>query len=79
MPSTSTEVIRFDRENFYLIQQKLGKRPGDKTVDPFYLRKGLADRPYFWDTKTKKWRLLSLGDTIIVDEDGPRLEKVPKR
>lgn len=76
--STATAIV-FSRENFHKIQQKLGKRPGDKYIDPFFLRRGLADRPYFWDENKKKWHLVSLGDVIHVEEgEFPWLEKKPR-
>lgn len=62
--------IIFSKEGYHHIQQVLGKRPGDYRMDPYYLRKGMADKPYFWNYLTKKWELLRLGDVFIIDDEG---------
>lgn len=66
----------FAKENFHLIQQVLGKRPGNKYVDPYYLRTGLADKPYFWNNERKRWELVSLGDLFIINDDGS-VDRIP--
>jgi hypothetical protein len=63
------EII-FDKYNFYKVQKLLGKRPGDKILDPFYIRTGIGDRPYFWNDETKKWERMSLGDVLTIHDDG---------
>lgn len=62
--------ILIDRDNYYKVQKLLGKRPGDKILDPYYLRTGIGDRPYFWNDVTKKWERVSLGDLFTIHEDG---------
>lgn len=60
----------FAKENFRVIQQTLGKRPGNYKVDPYLLRKGINDKPYFWNDTTRKWELVRLGDLFIIEDDG---------
>lgn len=60
----------YDGYNFDSIQQNLGERPGGYRVDPFYLRKGMANKPYFWNDETKKWERVRLGDMFRVTEEG---------
>jgi hypothetical protein len=60
----------FAKENFHLIQKVLGKRPGNYHTDPYYLRTGMADKPYFWDAKRKVWKMVRLGDLFIINDDG---------
>lgn len=62
--------ILFDKYNYYKLQQLLGKRPGDKILDPYYIRTGIADRPYFWNDERKKWERMSLGDLFTIHDDG---------
>jgi hypothetical protein len=57
-------------DNFDEVQLFLGKRPGDYRTDPYYLRKGMANKPYFWDEPAKKWRLVRLGDEFYKRDDG---------
>jgi hypothetical protein len=68
--------ILFSKENFTTIQKFLGKRPGDKYVDPYYLRTSLADKPYFWNDTRKRWELVSLGDLFILNDDGS-VDRIP--
>ena len=64
-------MIVFDY-NFLELQQYLGKRPGDKFVDPYYLRKSGTgvDKPYFWNNYTKKWERINPGDKFYFDDNG---------
>lgn len=62
------EPIVFDGENFVKVQEHLGKRPGDYTIDPFFIRQGWAHKPFFWDESTKKWLRVSIGDTFYVKD-----------
>ncbi len=66
----------FSSENFKVIQQVLGKRPGNKHVDPYYLRTSMADKPYFWNDTRKRWERVSLGDLFIINDDGS-VDRVP--
>jgi hypothetical protein len=52
------------------IKRVLGKRPGDYVLDPYYLRKGIGDKPYFWDEENRRWRMVRLGDLFTIEEDG---------
>ena len=63
------EII-FSKERFKHQQELLGKRPGDYRLDPYYLRTGIADKPYFWNDSTRKWERVSLGDLFTVHDDG---------
>lgn len=69
------DYIKYD-SNFKEVQEFLGKRPGDKFVDPFYLRRGLAEKPYFWNQFTKKWELVHAGDWFSKDSTGAYREPV---
>jgi hypothetical protein len=60
----------YDGYNFSKIQEALGERPGGYRVDPDYLRKSWADRPYFWDKDKKKWRMIHIGDLFYIDDEG---------
>lgn len=60
----------FDGYNLQEISKAYGPRPGEYTVDPNYVRTGMANKPYFWDAYRKKWELIRLGDTFFMDEDG---------
>jgi hypothetical protein len=66
----------FDKHNFHVIQQVLGKRPGDKYVDPYYLRTSVMDKPYFWNADRGRWELVSLGDLFIINDDGS-VDRIP--
>lgn len=56
--------------NFRHVQSVLGPRPGDKILDPFYLRKSIGDKPYFWNDDRKKWELVRIGDVFEINIDG---------
>lgn len=63
------EVI-YDKYNHLKIRKLLGKRPGDFILDPYYLRTGMADKPYFWNVDTRRWEMVRLGDVFTIHEDG---------
>lgn len=66
--------------DFYKLQQFLGKRPGDYNLDPYYVRRGMGNKPYFWDAINKKWRDVRLGDKFYFDDYGIAVqEKVSER
>lgn len=69
MESTQSS-IEYNADNFYAIQKFLGERPGGYRIDPYYLRKGMADKPYFWDAEKKKWISVRVGDRFYVNELG---------
>jgi hypothetical protein len=54
-------------ENFVEIQRWAGKRPGNKMVDPYYLKHGMGQKCYFWEGR---WILLNPGDMIYKRADG---------
>lgn len=58
----------YDGENFSIIQETLGERPGGYSVDAYYLKKGWNNKPYFWDANERKWKLVRLGDMFRVVE-----------
>lgn len=60
----------FSRENFHKLKALLGPRPGGYRLDPDYLRTGMGDKPYFWNSETKKWEGLRLGDVLVIEDDG---------
>lgn len=60
----------YDGENFNRIQQALGKRPGNYRVDPFYLRRGIAQKIYFWNDYDRKWMLVHMGDLFWLNNEG---------
>ena len=62
--------VIYDRNNYFKLQRLLGKRPGDKILDPYYLRTGIGDQPYFWNDERKKWERVSQGDMFTIHEDG---------
>lgn len=68
--------LLYSRESYHTIQQVLGKRPGNKHVDPYYLRTSMADKPYFWNHERKRWELVSLGDLFIINDDGS-VDRIP--
>ena len=62
--------------NYHIIQEFLGKRPGDYKVDPYYLRTAMGGKPYFWDYYRKVWIAIRRGDKFYFDNDGiPVMEK----
>lgn len=60
----------FAKDNFLNLQKVLGERPGEYRLDPFYLRKALADKPMFWNYEKKIWERVSLGDVFVIDDEG---------
>lgn len=62
--------IVFTKHEFFKIQRVLGERPGDYHTDPFYLRTGIADKPYFWNADRRKWEMVRLGDVFTLHDDG---------
>lgn len=64
------EPIVYDGTNFTKIQALLGERPGDYTIDKWFLREGWAHKPYFWDEKTRKWLRVSIGDMFYKTSSG---------
>lgn len=64
--------LMYDGYNFSKIQQELGERPGGYRVDPYYLRRGIAQKPYFWDALRKKWVIVRLGDSFYMENNIPR-------
>lgn len=62
----------YDGYNIHRIQQELGERPGGYRVDPYYIRYGIAHKPYFWDAVEKKWLLINLGDSFFLEDGIPR-------
>lgn len=60
----------YDGENFHKLQQELGPRPGGYRTDPNYLRRGIANKPYFWNAYKKKWLMLKIGDLIYINDEG---------
>jgi hypothetical protein len=68
--------ILFTKEEFFAIQKALGKRPGNYHLDPYYLRTGMGDKPYFWDAERKRWKMVRLGDLFVINEDGS-IDHVP--
>lgn len=64
---------------FHRLQVFLGKRPGDYITDPNYLRKGMGNKPYFWDAINKKWRDIRIGDIFYFDNDGIAVQERPKK
>lgn len=64
------EVMTWNLDNLKELQQFLGPRPGNKHVDPMYIRTGHGNKVYCWDDYSKKWKLVSPGDTFFKREDG---------
>ena len=60
----------FSKENYHKLKRLLGNRPGGYRLDPDYLRTGIGDKPYFWNSEKKKWELVRLGDILTIHEDG---------
>lgn len=52
------------------LQEFLGKRPGGYRIDPFYIRTGIAHKPYFWDDYNRKWVMVKVGDKFYFDDEG---------
>lgn len=67
----------YDGENFSQIQRHLGPRPGGYRVDVFYLRRGIGNKPYFWNDFTSKWQRVQLGDVFFWDDETDRPYKTP--
>lgn len=70
MIGTQEVVYENDDKSFRKLQEFLGKRPGNYRIDPFYVRQGMAHKPYFWDDYNRKWVLIKLGDRFRIDEYG---------
>lgn len=69
--NVEADSVTYEGErNFHELQMFLGKRPGEYRVDPFYVRKSMGNKPYFWDDIDKKWRDIRIGDTFYFDNDG---------
>lgn len=66
------EVRTWDFDHFTEIQEWLGKREGGKYhVDPYYIKRGIGgQKAYLWDSYSKKWKLLHIGDVIFKRLDG---------
>jgi hypothetical protein len=60
----------YDGYNLFKIEEEFGLRPGGYRVDPNYVRRGIAGKPYFWNNYTKKWTLIRLGDSFFRDDEG---------
>lgn len=53
-----------------ILQDFLGKRPGNYRVDPFYIRTGIAGKPYLWDDYNRRWVMVRKGDVFGFDDHG---------
>lgn len=60
-------IIYQGEHNYTAVERFVGRRPGDKKVDPFYVKKGWGNKTYFWDGR---WILLHPGDMIYKRADG---------
>lgn len=58
------------RTNIETLMAKFGNRPGDYSIDPYWFRRGMGNKPYVWDNKNKKWRLIRIGDEFDWDDEG---------
>ena len=77
-----SRTMTYDGENaLKKLQEFLGKRPGGYRIDPYYVRTGIAHKPYFWDDYNRKWVMIKIGDTFKFDDYGIAIripaEKVP--
>lgn len=72
MTTTQEDEVRiWDPEKYVELQKWLGLREGGtKYIDPYYVRKGMGNKAYCWDDFSKKWRILSPGDTVFKRADG---------
>lgn len=59
-----------DRANIKGLQKTFGERPGNYSVDRFYFRTGIGNKPYYWDDYERKWKLLKDGMEFELDDDG---------
>lgn len=67
-----------DPKSIRVLQDFLGKRPGNYRVDPFYIRTGIAGKPYLWDDYNRRWVMLRKGDVVGFDADGIPTKVVDK-
>lgn len=56
-------------DNFKEMQDWLGRRPGNKIVDPYWVKQAMG-KTFVWDDYAKKWRRLSPGNILFKREDG---------
>ena len=60
--------MRWKLNNFKQLSDFLGKRPGDKIVDPNYVKRGWGNKVYFWENG--KWYLVHPNDNFYKRADG---------
>lgn len=63
-------VITWNINNFEELYNFLGERPGNKTFEPYYLKRGMGSKLYCWDDLANRWRLVNPGDRFYKREDG---------
>ena len=69
METHKGDHIYYDN-NFMHVQAYLGKRPGEYTMNPYYLKKGFSNKPMFFDVATGKWTYIHPGDRFHLDDEG---------
>jgi hypothetical protein len=57
--------------NLLQLQEKFGKRPGNKMIDPYWFRMNkFTNKPDYWNIDTNSWKLCKPGYMFDWDDEG---------
>lgn len=59
-----------NRADIKRLQEHFGERPGGYSVDKYYFRTSIGNKPLYWEVETNTWKLLKNGMEFDFNEDG---------